>query len=265
MATFRPLSPRGVFVPSAPSGGAPRAFSTLAPARSMVFTAGLPARDPVAAEAPAPALDESVEHTDDPATAPSDDGLPAGTASGYVSLAEQVQAEAIAQAVKGAEATAAENAELDRVREAEHAHLVADLQAQKLRAAASTERLGQLAAELARLKQSMVAELRAHAGTLLLLGARKLAGDALQAQPGLLEALVRETVETLSSGAVTVRVNPADVERVQSAMGESIRVLGDPSVQAGCIAEGDAGIVDATLNTASGSLLAEVQAWKRSA
>ncbi len=264
MATLHPMSPRGVFVPSTPTGGAMRAFSSLMPSRTMAFTAGLPTRDNAAPEAPPPVV-EKPELPNDPPPAPGDEGAPSAGAARHVSLAEQVQAEAIAKAVQGAEAMAAEHAELERVREAEHAHLVADLQAQKTRAAASTERLGQLAAELARLKQSMVAELRAHAGTLLLLGARKLAGEALQAQPGLLEALVRETVETLSSGGVTVRVNPADVERVQAAMGEGIRVLADGSVQAGCIAEGDAGIVDATLNTASGSLLAEVQAWKRSA
>lgn len=262
MPTFRPLSPRGAFVPVIPAGSAIRPFSALAPEHSAAFTSGLTMG---AADVPGEPAPEASGLADAPTSTPAEPGRSPASAPASVSLAEQTQAEAIALAVQGAERTAAQHAELERVREAEHAHLVADLQAQKTRVAASSERLGLLAAELARLKTSMVAELRAHAGTLLLLGARKLAGDALHAQPGLLEALVRETVETLSSGAVTVRVNPGDVERVQSAMGDGIRVLADPTVLAGCIAEGDAGSVDATINTASGSLLAEVQAWKRSA
>ena len=262
MSTFTPLTTRGAFTPSPFLKAAPRAFASFAPVRSSAFTGGfLPA--PNAASTASNHEVGTVAPEPSPALAPAAAApvMPEPVAT----AAEQAQAAALAEAIRAAEATAADLIDRDRIRETEHQQLVADLEVQKARAKAATERLGQLAGELGRLRQAMLEEVRANAGTLLLLGARRLAGESLRAQPGLLESLVRDTVATLGGDHVTVRVNPEDVERVALAMGEGVRVVGDTSVRVGGIAEGDHGAVDATADTAAGSLLSEVVAWKRTA
>ena len=183
----------------------------------------------------------------------------------YTSAAARLQADALAEAIQQAERAAAELAERDALRAAEHAQLLADLDAQKQKAKATSERLGQLAGEMVRARAAMIEEVRTAAGTLLLTGARRLAGEALRAQPGLLEGLVTEIVDSMAADTVTLRVNPADVERLGATFGDRVRVVGDPAVAAGCIAQGDAGSVDASVDTGLGALAGEVSAWKRTA
>lgn len=285
VSTFRAMSTRGAFVPSATPGAAARAFSAMPMRSTTAFVAGLSVRgdrtdvagvrpqdldgayasatdgaDEAPPAAAAPQADE---------TRPAAPETPAPTAPApaptYTSAAARLQADALAEAIQQAERAAAELAERDALRAAEHAQLLADLDAQKQKAKATSERLGQLAGEMVRARAAMIEEVRTAAGTLLLTGARRLAGEALRAQPGLLEGLVTEIVDSMAADTVTLRVNPADVERLGATFGDRVRVVGDPAVAAGCIAQGDAGSVDASVDTGLGALAGEVSAWKRTA
>jgi len=259
VATFRPLTTRGAFVPDTVIAARARSFSPLSLPSPSGFVGGIR----VASEAAPP--------REEPETAPEAEPEPVEAAAppepipAPVRQAHEEAAAELHELVQQNQALAAEFAERELVRTAEHAQLLADLDVQKAKLRTASDRLGQLAGELVRLQQTLTAELRANAGTLLLVGARKLATEALREQPGLLEGLVRETVDTLACANITVRVNPDDAERVRAAMGDAVRVLADPQVRAGCIAEGDSGLVDSTVDTAAGSLLAEVHQWKRTA
>ncbi|GDX82211.1 hypothetical protein LBMAG42_40220 [Deltaproteobacteria bacterium] len=261
MTAFRPLNPRGAFVPSSPLGTPERAFAPMSPARAATFTAGFNVR--AAAAFPAPVAREAapkVERAPAVEIAPRVEAAPAPVAT-----AQPEKPLAVHAAMQEAEATIAAFAERERVRAEEHAQILADLELQKAKTKANNERLGQLAGELVRMREAMVAEVREHVGAMLLLGARRLAGESLRGEPGLLEALVRHTVDGLGGGAVVVRVNPADAERLTGVLGDDVRVVGDTSIHAGCIAQGEHGTIEATVDVAAGSLLAEVQAWKRTA
>ncbi len=262
MATFRPLTTRGAFVPDTVIAARARSFSPLSLPSPSGFVGGI--RVASGTPEPAPPREER-EAEPEAAPEPVEAAAPPEPAAAPAPHAREEAAAELDELVQQNQALAAEFAERELVRTAEHAQLLADLDVQKAKVRAATDRLGQLAGELVRLQATLTAELRANAGTLLLVGARKLATESLREQPGLLEGLVRETVDTLACGNITVRVNPDDVERVRAAMGDAVRVFADPNVRAGCIAEGDAGLVDSTVDTAAGSLLAEVHQWKRTA
>lgn len=269
VSSFRPLSTRGAFVPSSPGGAAARAFEPLQFARPRSFNAGLsfgvvPVPSDAPAEEPEPAPQLNLEGAAGADVEPDED-TPAPAAPVVTSAAAKLRDAELEEALQRTERTAAELAEREAAREAEHRLLLADLESQKQKAKSTAERLGQLAGELVRARASLIEEVRASAGTLLLTGARRLAGEALRAQPGLLESLVSEIVHSMSADVVTVRVNPADVERLSATAGETIRVVADPGVQAGCVVYGDAGSVDASLDTGLGALAGEVSAWKRTA
>lgn len=240
MTEFLPMNPRGAFVASSGAAGAPRSFAPMSSAPATAFAPGLHVK-PAQAEAPSDSRPESMPISPTPLDA-------------QQTVLDSLREEMVT-----------ESNERERIRTAEHAASMADLERQKDRNQATNERLGQLAGELVRLREAMVHEVRGHAGALLLLGARRLAGEGLRGEAGLLESLVRQTVESLGGGSVMVRVNPEDVERLVAALKDQVRVVGDTSIHAGCIAESDFGSIDATVDGAAGSLLAEVHAWKRTA
>lgn len=153
----------------------------------------------------------------------------------------------------------------EALRAREHQMLLAELEAERKRLRDASARLGQLAGELTRVRGSLLAEMRAQAGDVLLAGAQALATRALAADPALLLAMVDEAVATLGGSGVTVRVNPVDVERVSSAFGGAATVIGDEGVHAGCICEGTTGTIDRRFDTANAALVAETAAWKKTA
>ncbi len=153
----------------------------------------------------------------------------------------------------------------EALRAREHQMLVAELEAERKRLRDASARLGQLAGELTRVRGSLLAEMRAQAGDVLLAGAQALATRALVADPALLLAMVDEAVATLGGSGVTVRVNPVDVERVSGAFGGAATVIADEGVHAGCICEGATGTIDRRFDTANAALVAETTAWKKTA
>jgi flagellar biosynthesis/type III secretory pathway protein FliH len=255
------LSPRGGFQPSAfLRRAAESPFVPLTPGRTA-FTAGLPIRT-------APAANVSEERTatrDDAPSAPAVTSAPkAAPAPVPVGEREALLAARVAELEAALAAQAARHEEDSRIAAAEQHAATQNALQNEQRARGNSERLGSLIADVGRLRDRLVAEVRAEAADLLLVGARRLAGRALRSDPGVLEALVGECVDALGGTVLVVRVNPDDVERVQAAVGDSVRVVPDASVVAGCLAEGEGTRVDASLGTTVGTLAAELAAWRRS-
>ncbi|MDR7599459.1 MAG: flagellar assembly protein FliH [Armatimonadota bacterium] len=118
-------------------------------------------------------------------------------------------------------------------------------------------RLDRLLDDLSRQAPASLAEQFAPAVvTLALEVARKVIRRAVECDPALLLGWVREAAERLhTSGALVVRVNPQDLERLRSSgvdlerAGVRLRWVADPSVDGGCVVESDSGVVDATVAT----------------
>jgi flagellar biosynthesis/type III secretory pathway protein FliH len=253
---FQSLPARGAFSASAfVRPAADRQFVPLTPGRGA-FTSGVPLGAQRAQGEPAPVTQVNAETATfgtEPARLQTPSTGPELELSARVAELEQALQE-----------QAARHDEALRLAAAEHAAAVAVAAEHAERANVNSRRLGALIAELGRLREGLVAELRAEAGDVLLVGARRLAGQALQEQPGVLEALVEECVDALGSGALVIRVNPEDVERVQAVVSEGVRVVPDASVGAGCVVEGDGTRVAATVAGGVGSLADELAAWRRS-
>lgn len=253
---FQPLPNRGSFAPASflrPT--AERQFVPMSAGRSS-FTSGLPIRTQAPA-LPAPTVETAPEVPEAPVAAAS----PAAPSHGREAALEARIAELEAALVERQQ----QHDEVLRQSYAEHNAALANAQAVEAKAASNSQRLGRLIAEMGSLRDRAMVELREEAGAVLLTAARRLAGRSLQVQPGVLEGLVNECIETLGGKATIIRVHPEDVERVQAAVESGVRVIPDASIPAGCVVEGDGTRVTATLAQGLAVLDEELNAWRRSA
>jgi len=152
---------------------------------------------------------------------------------------------------------------------AAHEQARADLERERAERAAldvqpvELARLREVADDLVAARRRGVEELREGLGSLVLHAARKLAGEALRVQPGLLEQLVEDTVALLGRQGLVLRVNPVDIEAVGRALaGVDAQIVGDPAVEAGCVASSPFGAVDASIGTAEAALRVVVDGWR---
>lgn len=112
-------------------------------------------------------------------------------------------------------------------------------------------------------RQRVAQEVREGVGELVLATARRIAGEALRVQPGLLEALVSDAAATLGTEGLCIRVAPRDLDRITRALEASgVAVVADPDMEAGCVASSSRGAVDASLDTAVTALRAVVDQWQ---
>lgn len=128
---------------------------------------------------------------------------------------------------------------------------------------AAAERLDQAAALLLAARSSAVAEVRDHAAAVILDAARRIAGDALHADPLLLDALVGAAVDALGKAGLTVRAAPGDVDGLRERW-EGLEVVPDATVEAGCVCTGPAGQVDASLGVAVAAVRGVLDTWRTS-
>lgn len=170
---------------------------------------------------------------------------------------------------------AEETARREAEREAEHAAAMTALAAAEearrgaveasARAGArhdeAAARLDRAAEALLGARAAAVAEVRAHAAAVILEGARRIAGDALHADPALLDALVAAAVDALGRAGTTVRVAPEDAAALRGRW-EGLEVVEDAGVVAGCVCVGPAGQVDASLGVAVAALRGVLDAWR---
>lgn len=161
-----------------------------------------------------------------------------------------------------AEREAMERAE--REREAEHQRLRAELDKATGTARAAAERFVALAEELAGLRRSLVAELRAQATEIIVETAVRIAGDALVVDTSLVDAMIEEAIAELGDADLTLRLSPEDAERVGPALSaRKVRVLADPGLRAGCVASGPRGQIDASLDTAVAAVRRTAAPWSQ--
>lgn len=156
--------------------------------------------------------------------------------------------------------TAARAAEARRARE--HGAALAAV-AERERSLAETEqRLSDIALKLEEDRTALFREARAGLADLILAAARRIAGDALRADPALLDALVDEGVRALGDEGLVLRVSEADFDRVQERLGfRSVLVVADPELDGGCTCEGPAGRIDASKATAEAAIATVLAQW----
>jgi flagellar biosynthesis/type III secretory pathway protein FliH len=148
----------------------------------------------------------------------------------------------------------------EAAREAEHAAAMVTLATTRAELEAATARLATVARNLEAERTALLGEMRAGVAALVLEGARRIAGDALQADPRLVDALVDAGVRALGHDGLVIRVTPADAERVQARL-PGMHVVADETIDGGCAVEGPAGRIDATAATAVAAVRTVLSQW----
>ncbi len=156
----------------------------------------------------------------------------------------------------------------EEARVAEHAAALVALDAQRAAMRAETERLEAATATLEAAGRaleaahvSLVAEVRTGAAAVILAAARRIAGDALHADPALLAALVDEAAGCLGRESLVVHVSPLDADTLRERL-PGIEVVEDFGIEAGCVCVGPAGRLDASLESATVAVSAVIERWR---
>ena len=124
------------------------------------------------------------------------------------------------------------------------------------------QRMAAIATRLEEERTGLFREAREGLASLILVAARRMAGDALRDDPALLEALIDEGLRALGEDGLTLRVSLADYDRVQERMGfGAVLVVPDLEIDGGCACEGPAGRIDATMATAEAAVAAVLARW----
>lgn len=151
----------------------------------------------------------------------------------------------------------------DQEREEEHAAAMKSLEAERKSLAQATERVLQVARAVDGARSQLVEELREAVGGVILEAARRMAGQALHADPRLVDAIVEEASRALGREGLVVRVAPQDAELLRGRFqGSGITVVEDPAVDAGAICEGPTGRIDASLASASSAIASVLAQWQ---
>lgn len=241
-AAFVAMRTRGNFVPTSHGPTRTGAFAALGAPRSGGFSNGVV---PSAA-----VVKNSAVPTEFPT--PAAEPTPAVTASTDVVNARIAELEA-------------ELIRRDQARQVEHESRIAELEIERQKLHAASTRVGSVAGELVRARVAMIDQFKSAAGSLLLAGARRLAGESLSAQPELLANRANELAALLGDGDVRVRVNPADHAALAPLLPDSMSLVSDTNVGAGCIVESSHGSVDGSVSTAGRGLDHQTAAWRKSA
>lgn len=130
-------------------------------------------------------------------------------------------------------------------------------------ARAATLLLRQAALALTNMRKALLAEVRTATAAVIFEAAKRIAGDALHADPRLLEALVEDAVRTLGETGLVVRVNPVDGPLLRDVLQRSgVEVVEDFSISGGCVCEGPAGTIDSSVERAVAAIGAVLDQWK---
>jgi flagellar biosynthesis/type III secretory pathway protein FliH len=116
----------------------------------------------------------------------------------------------------------------------------------------------QMLAELEGFRRQEVRTLEKELVELTLAIARKVVGREVAARPDIVADLLRDAVRRLEhAGALKIRMNPADLERLSDVLPQLLKDLGDPGrvtceadaslSVGGCFIEGEAGDIDARI------------------
>jgi len=157
-------------------------------------------------------------------------------------------------------------AELDQLEEQrgqEHEAALVEIQRVELELTDAEERIQSLIMDVQAQRSELVAEVRQGLASLVLAAARRIAGDGLKVEPGLLDALVEDGIRGFGDNTLILRVGSSDFTRMEARFSgsEQVSVVEDPLIQAGCICEGRAGRIDSTAATAEETVATVLRQW----
>lgn len=148
-------------------------------------------------------------------------------------------------------------------RERAHAEAMASLAAAEAEARAAAAALKEAARVLTGMRGALLEEARAGTAAVVRAAACRIAGDALHTDAGLLQALVDEAIRALGKDGLVVHVSPSDADMLRDVLGDSaVEVVEDFGVEAGCVFEGPAGRIDASIESAVAAVNAVLDQWK---
>ena len=102
---------------------------------------------------------------------------------------------------------------------------------------------------------------------LVLVLAKRIAGETLSLEPGALPGVIRRALERLpETDEARVRVSPQAAERITAALADdrAVRVIADPEIGLGCVVETRLASIDATMEAAIQGVDAAIQQWLES-
>lgn len=114
-------------------------------------------------------------------------------------------------------------------------------------------------------REALAAEARDACGKLVVQALRRVAMRTPEVLDAVLEARCAEVAENMvGAGTVTVRVHPDDVKLAGRLLGERAgwSIVGDRDVKGGCVAQSEAGRMDASLDAGLDAIQEAVKAWR---
>ncbi|MEC7947493.1 MAG: FliH/SctL family protein [Myxococcota bacterium] len=152
-----------------------------------------------------------------------------------------------------------------RGREEGQADAVAAVAAVEARANEEFTRLQAVVDGVEAYRETLAQEARDACGRLVVQALRRVAMRTPEVLDAVLEARCAEVAENmLGTGPVTIRVHPDDVKLAERLLGErgGWTLVADRSVKGGCIAESEAGRMDASLDAGLDAIQEAVKAWR---
>lgn len=148
-------------------------------------------------------------------------------------------------------------------RERAHCAAMSALAEAQAEARSAAVLLRQSAQALTDLRKVLLAEVRTATAAVIFEAAKRIAGEALHTDPRLLEAIVEDAVRTLGKGGLVVRINPIDGDILRDVLQlAGVEVVEDFSIAGGCVCEGPAGTIDASVERAVAAVGAVLDQWK---
>ncbi len=139
------------------------------------------------------------------------------------------------------------------------------MQEERTQMAEDKAALERLAVDIEQARIRWAKDVREHLGELLLTGVRQVVGDSAKLQTNALrERLVEVGQRLVGEREVIVRVRPADVDIAETMLADRSgwTVMVDDTVgPGGCVAETDAGKIDATMGAAVSGVATAVREW----
>lgn len=133
------------------------------------------------------------------------------------------------------------------------------------RASEELERMRAVVAGLEAYREQIAEEARDACGQLVVQSLRRVAMRTPEVLDAILEARCAEIAESMvGAGKVSVRVHPDDLKLAGKLLGEreGWSIVSDRSIKGGCVAESEAGRMDASLDAGLDAIQEAVKAWR---
>lgn len=145
------------------------------------------------------------------------------------------------------------------------ADAAAALAAVEARASEELERMQAVVDGIEAYRETLAQEARDACGKLVVQSLRRVAMRTPEVLDAVLEARCADIAENMvGAGTVTIRVHPDDIKLAGQLLGERAgwTLVGDRAIKGGCIAESEAGRMDASLDAGLDAIQDAVKAWR---